>query len=291
MQDTKEINALFQLLDDPDNEVFEMVSNKIIHFGKDIIPNLEKFWENNIDNTVQERIETIIHKVNFNDSYQKIKTWALSKDPTLIDGAFLMSQYRFPYLKEITFHNNLHKLYKECWLEINPYLTALEQVTIINSVIFSLNKFQGNPLEINTPNHFFVSEVLESKKGNAFSLGIIYQILCDMLDVPVFAIKLPGQNILAYIENYTDYIFSDKLIKPKIQFYIDPNTGEMYSQNDINVYLKKYNFKVDENAFLPYDPQEIIFNTLAPLQLIYQELNKNLEADDINTLLEIKESN
>jgi hypothetical protein len=40
MNESREISALFKLLDDPDKEVFGAVSDKLIHYGKPIIPNL-----------------------------------------------------------------------------------------------------------------------------------------------------------------------------------------------------------------------------------------------------------
>ncbi|MEI9933362.1 MAG: hypothetical protein WDM71_00550 [Ferruginibacter sp.] len=44
MVENKEITALFHLIDDPDQEVYNTISDKIISFGKGIIPNLENLW-------------------------------------------------------------------------------------------------------------------------------------------------------------------------------------------------------------------------------------------------------
>ena len=56
MVENKEIKALLQLIDDPDEEVFNTVSNRIISFGKIIIPNLEDIWEHSTNEALQERI-------------------------------------------------------------------------------------------------------------------------------------------------------------------------------------------------------------------------------------------
>ena len=45
MEENKEISALFHLIDDPDEEVFNLVSTRIIDYGKVMIPNLENRWE------------------------------------------------------------------------------------------------------------------------------------------------------------------------------------------------------------------------------------------------------
>ena len=64
MIENKEIIALFHLMDDPDEGVYKSVSDKIISFGKEIIPNLENLWENTLQEDTQERIEQIIHKLH-----------------------------------------------------------------------------------------------------------------------------------------------------------------------------------------------------------------------------------
>jgi hypothetical protein len=67
MQQTRELNALFTLIDDPDVEVYSHVSERIVDFGKAIIPNLENLWENTLSEEVQERISNLIHRLNFTD--------------------------------------------------------------------------------------------------------------------------------------------------------------------------------------------------------------------------------
>ena len=75
MVENKEISALFHLIDDPDEDVYSTVSTKLISFGKGIIPNLENLWEHTNSEDVQERIETIIHKLHFRDLTDDFINW------------------------------------------------------------------------------------------------------------------------------------------------------------------------------------------------------------------------
>ena len=75
MNHTKEINALFTLIDDPDQEVFITVSDRIAGFGKGIIPNLENLWENTFSQDVQERIENLIHRLHYADLMNGMTEW------------------------------------------------------------------------------------------------------------------------------------------------------------------------------------------------------------------------
>jgi len=84
MNETKEINALFHLLDDPDQEVFDTVASKILLFGKEIIPNLEHLWENTVDESIQERIEQLIHRVHYQDLQVAMQQWIRNETPDLL---------------------------------------------------------------------------------------------------------------------------------------------------------------------------------------------------------------
>jgi hypothetical protein len=81
MQETKEINALFTLIDDPDEEVYSTVSEKIVAYGKNIIPNLEHLWETTLSEDVQERIEMIIHHLHYTDLQQRYDRMARQRLP------------------------------------------------------------------------------------------------------------------------------------------------------------------------------------------------------------------
>lgn len=76
MEENREITALLHLIDDPDEDVYSTVSDKIISFGKDIIPNLESLWEHTGNEEIQERIELLIHRLHFRDLMDDFTDWA-----------------------------------------------------------------------------------------------------------------------------------------------------------------------------------------------------------------------
>ncbi len=287
IKENSELKALFHLLDDPDRDVYHTVSDKLIHYGKEVIAPLEDLWETTMDNRVHERIEHIIHKVNFNDVFKAWSAWARKPKSSLLSGALLMSAYRYPDLDEAAVHKTIKSIYQSCWLEINNYLTPLEQINIINSIFYNMYKFKGQELEENKPAHYFLNEVLDTRQGNNYSLGLLYQILCEMLDIPVYAIQLPKQYILAYYDTLNDFYDREKQPIHKIQFYIDPNHGMIYTQNDVDAFVKKYNIKLDQNAFTPLTHTEIMYKNLEALMQVYQLLEDEERAHEIHQLMEI----
>ena len=72
---TKEVSALFLLIDDPDEDVYNAVSEKIVSLGKEIIPNLEHLWETISDEDTQDRIEMLIHRLHLRELTEEFIEW------------------------------------------------------------------------------------------------------------------------------------------------------------------------------------------------------------------------
>ena len=63
--ETKEINALIKLLDDPDPQIFSHVEGKLLSYGNVAIGYLERAWEQSFDAVLQGRIENLVHKIQY----------------------------------------------------------------------------------------------------------------------------------------------------------------------------------------------------------------------------------
>ena len=124
MSQDKEISALFRLIDDPDEYVYGTVSEKILSFGKDIIPQLEQLWEKIEDEQTQERIEMLIHRVHFRDLTQEFIKWK-DEDGSLINGALIVARYNYPEMQAISLLQEIEKIRRNTWLELNSYLTSI----------------------------------------------------------------------------------------------------------------------------------------------------------------------
>ena len=179
MEETNEISALFKLIDDPDEEIFGAVSDKIIHLGKPIIPNLEHLWETTPDEHIQERIELIIHRLHFRDLTEDFRQWALAGHHDLLVGALLVAKFQFPDLTTSPVLLEVEKIRRNIWLELNNYLTPLEQVRIVTGILYSYYNLKGTEIAYTDINEFLINKVIESKRGNQLSNGILYLILCE----------------------------------------------------------------------------------------------------------------
>lgn len=271
MKENKEISALLHLIDDPDEDVYNTVSERIVSFGKEIIPNLESLWENTGNEDIQERIELLIHRLHFRDLTNDFSDWA-AKDADLLEGAILVARYHYPDLDTTIIYKEIEKLRRNTWLELNNYLTPIEQINIVTSIFYNYYKQKGVEFAYDNPDDYLINKTLESKKGNALSNGIIYIALCELLDIPVKAINIPRQFIMAYFDPQHDLLNPVGHASEKIHFYIDPLNGQMYSHKDVEAYFKRITVPPVPSCFRQRNNKNII-------QFLLEELSKCFDND------------
>lgn len=259
MEETREISALFHLIDDPDQEVFSTVSDRIISIGTTIIPNLEHLWENTTDESVQERIELLIHRLHFCELSNDFDRWQHQPDPDLLGGALLVAKFQYPELNVATVLQDIEKMRRNIWLELNNYLTALEQTNVLTTILYNYYHLKGSEISYKEPNAFLLNKVLDSKKGNALSNGILYLVLADLLDIPIRAVSIPKQFILAYFDvEPQDWTYLPENPVSLIQFYIDPMSGQVFTQKDVDTYFKRIDVLPEGKHFTPLTNKQIV---------------------------------
>lgn len=271
MIENKEIAALLHLIDDPDEDVYNTVSDKIISLGKDIIPNLENLWENAHNEDTQERIEILIHRLHLRDLTAEFEDWK-NGESNLLVGAILVSKYHYPDMQPALIRQEIEKLRRNMWLELNNYLTPIEKINVLNSIFFNYFKQKGVEISYDSPDPFLINKTLETKKGNAISNGVILIILCELLDIPVKAINIPRQFLLGYFDDQYDVVNPVGHASEKINFYIDPLSGQMFSHKDIENYFKKLSVPPVTSYFRPLSNRRII-------QFLLEELSKCYDND------------
>jgi regulator of sirC expression with transglutaminase-like and TPR domain len=229
----------------------------------------------------------LIHRVHFQDLQAELLEWGESRRPELLRGAIIVAKYQFPDLNVPALLTQFDQIRRNIWLELNNYLTPLEQVNVFNSILYNYYKLQGHELTEREPKHFFVNQVLESKQGNAFSIGVIYLALCELLDIPIFAVNIPRQFVFAYIDTLHHFFSPDSEGVQQIQFFIDPTSGVVYTQKDVEAYLKKINATERDNYFTPVHTKKVILKMLEELCLCYRYKKEDQKADEIQQLMNI----
>jgi regulator of sirC expression with transglutaminase-like and TPR domain len=285
----KELAALIQLLDEPDENIYLQIKSRIISFGKDAIPFLEEAWSNNLHPIAQKRIEILLHKLQFENIKNELSNWYTLGASNLLMGYLLVSKYQYPGLDENLIRKELDKLKTEVWLELNSDLTALEKVKVFNKILFDINKFSGDRDNYYSPLNSYINNVIESRKGNPLALSMLYIILADMVEVPIYGVNLPEHFIVAYVDINKNFPGQD-IQKADVLFYINPfSGGTVFSKYEIEAFLRQMKVDLHSRYFIPCKNDEMIKRLLVNLINSYNSSGNKVKVSELEILLKIFE--
>ena len=283
MIDPKEINSLIKLLDDPDREIYEHIHDKILSYGGEVIEYLESAWEQAFDAIQQERIANLVHEIQFRLVKDELKLWYHSGAFDLLQGALIINKYQYPDLDEQKVINQIEAIKRDIWLQMIYDSSPAEQVKLINHVFYNIHGFTGNTSNHQDPQNSYLSQVLETKKGNQISLAIIYSIIAQKLDIPVYGVNLPQHFILAYVDESMETEFEGGVL-----FYINAfNKGFIFGRRDVDMFLKQLNLKAEKQFYEPCSNADIVRRILRNLISAYENLGSTDKVAELNELLDI----
>lgn len=268
-----EIKALISLLDDTDSRVYQAVEEKIMSLGDNVIPFLESEWENNLDPFVQNRIEELIRAVQFQGLKSRIISWKDSEEQDLLEGAWILASFLFPDLDQGELEKQIEQLKYDCWLYIKEEMTEVEKIKAINYVLFTQNRFSANTKNFHSPMNSMLNYVMESKKGNPISLSILYILIAERLELPVYGVNLPNLFVITYKTE-------------EEQFYINVfNKGLIFTRDDIENYVAQLKIDMKPAFFEPCTSLDIVQRSLRNLIVAYEKLGDQEKKQEVVELL------
>lgn len=280
--DNRELNSLIKLLDDPDNEIFEHVEEKLMTLGYPVISHLELAWQESFDSLLQSRIEDIIHKIQFKNVMQELVLWKIGGATDLLRGLIIVNSYQYPATNEQEIINQIEEIKRDVWLEMTYELSASDTVRLINHIIYNTHNFSGNTSNYHDPQNSYIGQVLQTKKGNPILLACIYSIVAQKLDIPIYGVNLPKHFILAYAVDHAKPHDRDD-----ISFYINAfNRGQIFGRHDVISFLKQLNLEMEDQFILPCSNLEIIQRVLRNLVTSYTHLGNTSKLEEIQILLD-----
>jgi len=281
----KELTALLNLLDEPSEPVFERIREKLLFYGLKAIPFLEEAWEQSFNNVIQVRIEEIIHQIQLKHLRKELIAWKKKSRYDLLKGFFLASKYQYPDLVESEVNNKLEIIKRDIWLELSSGRTALEKVKVINHILFDVHGFTGNKTNIDAPQNLFLNNLLESKKGNHLTIGMLYSIVAQKLGIPIFGINLPEHFVLAYV----DEIHDEKIKvanEKEVLFYINPfNKGAVFTKREIEIFIKHLKISPNPAFFEPCDNVTILIRLFENMKHTFEKQGYGEKVDEINWVM------
>jgi regulator of sirC expression with transglutaminase-like and TPR domain len=272
----KEIKALISLLDDP--EVASQIQEKIQTLGESLIPFLEESWEETLDSQQQQRLENLIHNLQFEGLQQRLRVWRDSGSENLIEGMWLLNSYQYPDADLQVLNRAIEQLRFEVWTLLKPEMHPADQVQALNYVIFKTHKFAANTQNFHSPANSMLQRVLETRRGNPLTLCVIYLLVAQRLNLPIYGVNLPNLFVLTYR-------LDDLAVEP---FYINCyNRGLVLSRTDIEHYIGQLNLTPNDIFYEPCTHVDIVRRAMRNLQLSFEKLQEPAKAAEVNKLLAI----
>jgi regulator of sirC expression with transglutaminase-like and TPR domain len=270
------IKAMIHLLDDSDQEVVIMVEQQIRTLGPSIIPVLESEWESeSLNPLLQSKIENLIHDFQWQSVKTRLQIWKESGGMDLLEGMWILATYRYPDYSFDELKLEMDQLYYEVWPQMREEIHPMDQVKVLNAVIFDQLKFGPNTKNFHAANNSFINNVLTSKKGNPISLCVIYMWVAQKLGMPVYGVNLPNLFVLTHKQK-------------GLQFYINVfNKGLIFNKIDIDNYIAQLNLTPNEIYYNPCSNLEIIRRVIRNLMMAYEKAGEQDYKDELNELIDL----
>ena len=281
-----EVKSLIRLLDDPDKEIYEHVHDKLFSLGTEAIEYLESAFQEAFDPIQQDRLANLVHEIQFGIVKNDLKLWHQSGAFDLLQGILIVNRYQYPDLDEQKVINQIEAIKRDIWIQMMNDANPAEQVKLINHVFYNIHGFSGNTTNHQDPQNSYISQVLDTRRGNQISLAIIYSIIAQKLDIPVYGVNLPQHFILAYMDETMQSEFEGGIL-----FYINAfNKGFIFGRRDVDMFLKQLNLKFDKQFYEPCSNRDIIKRVLRNLIASYEHMGSPEKVAELNELLEIFEN-
>ncbi|RMG57682.1 MAG: hypothetical protein D6722_24540, partial [Bacteroidetes bacterium] len=262
------------LLDDEDPEVKEHVHGKLISMGAEVIPSLEEAWEQQVEGSIQSSIEEIIFLIQSERVISDLRSWQARTHPSLLEGWLHVTRYRYPDLNEKELRMAFNRLTNRIWLELRAGMALPEKLTQINRMLYEREKFSGDRKNPFRPRLHYLNELMETKKGSPLSLGMLYLVICEQLELPMEGIVVPGYFVLVHRDGGNT-------------FYLDPfNKGKLFLRKDLARYLKQIKAQKAPEDFKPATAPEVIHTLIRALIQGYRKADKGNKVRELQQLLE-----
>jgi len=273
MEENK-IKALIALLQDEDEQTFNLIHSQIMDEGVTMMPYILEAQDVATDGEYTSRLKIVYDELNLQNAINELKDWRQNNYKNLFQGFTIISQYQYPKLEMSAISGLLNKIRQDFWLEIKDSHTALEKVKVFNHVFFSIYGYSGNNDDYYAPENSFLNDVLLRKKGNPLTLSALYSIVAQSLGIPIYGVNTPRNFLLVYLDKMYSFPI-DEVQEKNILFYINPySKGEVHSLKDIFGYLKRINQEVKSEYYLPCSNSTIIRRSINNIIVAFDKKSK-----------------
>jgi regulator of sirC expression with transglutaminase-like and TPR domain len=280
-----ELHALLSLIDDPDENIFNRVADGIFALGVGALPHLKHELENCFNPLIEERLKSVMERIQNENLYLELTNWIHFGSHDLLKGAMLLAKFQYPELDEMRVTQTIGQITQDIWIELSDTMLTTDKIRVINHILFDDQNLTPNPKNAYALQDLFIQQVLDTKRGNALSLGVIYLILGQALKIPLYGVDLPHHFILACarIEPATG---KHLLSEEHVSFYINPfYKGMVFSAKEIDRYLGEARLPIKKEFYTPCTNVRVIMRLAEDMAKAYKRAGNNPQAETLKKLI------
>ena len=295
MEESK-IHALLNLLSDSQEIIWQSAYNELQLLPQESIETLKDISNNySWDSSIHlQRFEEVLEQIKFKKILYDLEQWKLHKQDDLLYAIAIICTIQYEEVTYQQLNEKIEEIRLAAWLEFHYQLTSFEKVRLLNFVMFQNFQFKGNEQNFLNYENNYINKVLETRLGNPLSLCVIYILVAQRLNVPIFGVNLPKHFLMVYMDDKnleTPLHFGDKpqlSFKPNlaIQFYINAyNGGGLVNMSSLYQSMLSMNIEPKEEYFNPCTNMDIVIRMLKNIYNSYLQQNSN-KAQQIQSLLD-----
>lgn len=267
------------LLDDPEKEVWEIAYAALSATAYEHSEHLQQYlYRDTHSPQFKDKLERVLQEIHFLHCGRQLLEWKNNGGEQLLEALVHICHFKYTEVHAEQLKEQLETLRLDAWLEFHYDLTSFEKVKILNYILFQLHGFRGDEDNFLNPDNSYINKVLEYKKGNPISLSIVYMLVAQRLNVPVYGINLPRHFIMAYVEDEETAnlgTFNEKQVigpvaKGEIQFYINAyNGGGVFNRQHLLGILQEMQLEEKPEYMMPCTNADIVLRVLMNLYNAY----------------------
>lgn len=232
-----EMSLLISLLEDPDHEIYQRMSQQILAEGEKALPLLEEALLSASSSDHFDRIDKLISEIYFRRLMNRLKDWIYG-EKDLLSGITLVTEIIDSEKESEKIIKTLSDLRNEIWVELSSKLTALEKTIIVNHFLFTKANFQIYTPAKDQPKNFSLAKLVSDKSGSEQSVFAAYTIIVRMLGLPIYFVNVPGGSLLAYLDIPITPKAGFKPDQVQTLFFISPiEKGRILGSKELRHYL------------------------------------------------------
>ena len=274
MSATRELFALYSLLDDPQASVQTAVRERILALGEDAVQGLRELTKDH-GNLHQEIVRDLVNEIRSTTALRRLgREFDGPEEPVdLEEGAFILSKFGFPEISTAVYQRRLDDMAADIRVLAGGRAAPLDIFMKLRSYLFSDLGLIGNREDYYNPNNSYLNKVIDYRKGITITLSVLMLVLAQRLGVKLNGIGMPMHFLVQYDDGSR-------------MFFVDAfNSGIIITRDQCRLMLSSSGIRLTPEMLTPVTTRDIIERMWRNLYLAYQQQADNEEAARVGEIL------